>query len=54
MVYEHHSYRAEDIVIQLHDAARAVEKEVGQGKLSKDIRECADRLNDALRERKNG
>ena len=56
MVYEHHNYNKEDIVVQLHDAARAVEKEVGKGKLSQDIRQCADRLNDLLkaRARKNG
>jgi hypothetical protein len=56
MVYEHHNYNKEDIVIQLHDAARAVEKTVGSGELSKDIRRCADRLNELLksRVRKNG
>lgn len=54
MVYEHHDYSAEDIVIKLHDAARAVEKEVGQGKLSKEIRESADKLNELLKGRKNG
>ena len=54
MVYEHHNYQAEDIVIQLHDAARVVEKEVGKGKLSKDIRKCADQLNELLKGRKNG
>jgi hypothetical protein len=31
-------------VIQLHDVARLVESEVGQGELSKDIRTVADRL----------
>ena len=54
MVYEHHDYQAEDIVIKLHDAAREVEKEVGKGELSKNIRECADRLNDVLKGRING
>ena len=34
-----------DAVIQLHDIARKVEQEIGTGKLSEDIRECADRLN---------
>lgn len=33
-----------EAVIQLHDIARLVEKEIGQGKLSEDIRDCADRL----------
>ena len=54
MVYEHHSYQAEDIVIKLHDAARAVEKEVGKGQLSETIRESADKLNELLKGRKNG
>jgi hypothetical protein len=45
LVYEHHEYQQEDLVIKLHDVARSVEKELGKGKLSKDIRECADKLN---------
>ena len=31
-------------VIKLHDIARIVEQEIGQGQLSEDIRKCADRL----------
>lgn len=45
MVYEHHDYQQDDMVIKLHDIARSIEKEPGTGKLSKDIRECADKLN---------
>lgn len=33
-----------DPVMQLHDIARFVEQSIGQGKLSEDIRDCADRL----------
>lgn len=33
-----------DAVIQLHDIARLVEEEVGEGKLSQAIRDSADRL----------
>jgi hypothetical protein len=33
-----------DAVIQLHEIARLVEAEVGQGQLSDDIRNVADRL----------
>ena len=33
-----------DMVIKLHDIARAVEEEIGRGNLSDDIRNCADRL----------
>ncbi len=33
-----------ELVIALHDIARKVEQEIGVGKLSKDIRDCADRL----------
>ena len=35
-------------IIQLHDIARAVEKEIGQGQLSEDIRKSADRLHEVL------
>jgi hypothetical protein len=38
----------EDAVIKLHDLARIVERELGTGKLSKDIRDSADRLNEVL------
>jgi hypothetical protein len=31
-------------VIELHDIARSVEREIGQGQLSLDLRDCADRL----------
>lgn len=34
----------EEAVIKLHDVARVVEKEIGRGLLSEDIRDCADRL----------
>lgn len=44
----HTPYRREeklnDAVIALHDIARIVEKEIGIGKLSESIRECADNL----------
>jgi hypothetical protein len=33
-----------EAVIKLHDVARTVEKEIGRGLLSEDIRDCADRL----------
>jgi hypothetical protein len=35
-------------VIQLHDVARLVETEIGQGELSRDIRLVADRLEQML------
>jgi len=34
-----------DAVIQLHDIARLVERTIGHGQLSQDIRSVADRLN---------
>lgn len=34
-----------DAVVELHNIARQVEKEIGRGLLSEDIRDCADRLN---------
>lgn len=45
MVYEHHDYQQEDMIIRLHDVARSLEKDTNTKKLSKDIRECADKLN---------
>jgi hypothetical protein len=35
-----------DAVIALHEIARTVEREIGHGQLSDDIRSCADRLHD--------
>ena len=35
-----------DAVIALHDIARTVEREIGRGQLSDDIRNCADRLHE--------
>jgi hypothetical protein len=35
-----------DAVIALHEIARTVEREIGQGQLSDDIRRCADRLHE--------
>lgn len=37
--------RLHDAVMQLHDIARLIENEIGQGQLSEDIRVAADRLN---------
>lgn len=37
--------RMAEAVIRLHEIARMVETEIGSGKLSEDIRNCADRLN---------
>jgi hypothetical protein len=39
----------DDAVMEMHDIARLVEKEIGTGNLSRDIREVADRLNEVLR-----
>lgn len=33
-------------IILLHDIARSIEQQIGQGQLSDDVRNCADRLND--------
>ncbi len=34
----------DEVVIKLHDLARIIEREVGQGQLSDDVRNSADRL----------
>jgi hypothetical protein len=39
-----------DAVIKLHDVARLVERQIGTGQLSDDIRKCADRLNTLIKE----
>ena len=39
----------DEAVIQLHNVARQVEKEIGRGQLSDDIRDCADRLHKLVR-----
>jgi len=36
-------------VIELHNIARRIEKNIGQGKLSDDLRHVADRLNALLK-----
>ena len=43
-----------DAVIALHEIARTVEREIGHGQLSDDIRGCADRLHEfSLTDAKN-
>ena len=39
----------DDRVVQLHEIARQIEREVGVGQLSDDIRDIAERLNNLLR-----
>ncbi len=39
----------EQQVIELHNIARHIEQEIGSGKLSEDIRDCADRLHSLLK-----
>ena len=38
-----------DAVIQLHNIARTIENAIGQGQLSEDVRNCADRLHDLIK-----
>jgi hypothetical protein len=40
----------DEAIIQLHDIARLIEKEIGQGQLSEDIRQCGDRLTQLIKE----
>jgi hypothetical protein len=43
-----------DAVIALHEIARTIEREIGRGQLSDDVRSCADRLHDlSLTDAKN-
>lgn len=47
---EETKFKLLDDVIKLHDIARLIEQEIGQGNLSDDIRQCANRLNVLLKE----
>jgi len=38
-----------EAVIQLHNIARMIESEIGQGLLSDDVRDCANRLHMIIR-----
>ena len=38
-----------DRVIQLHEIARQIEKEIGKGQLSDDLRRVADTLNELIK-----
>jgi hypothetical protein len=44
MIIDYKYDTLEDVVIKLHDLARIVEREIGEGNLSHDIRNCADRV----------
>ena len=39
----------EERVITLHDIARQIEEEIGNGQLAEDLRSVADRLSDMLK-----
>jgi hypothetical protein len=38
-----------DAVVQLHDIARLIEKDIGTGTLSETVRKCADDLNELMK-----
>jgi hypothetical protein len=50
MMQEETKFKLLDNVIVLHDIARLIEQEIGQGNLSDDIRQCAVRLNVLLKD----
>lgn len=37
-------------VIELHNIARQIEQKLGKGQLSEDLRKCADRLHELIKE----
>ena len=41
----------EDLMIHFHDIARMIERELGPSDLTVDIRNCADRLKELVKER---
>lgn len=46
-------YKLIDAVIDLHGIAAVIEHEIGQGQLSDDVRQCADRLSALLKRENN-
>jgi hypothetical protein len=44
------NYDIEDAIMQLHNIARLIEREIGFGKLAQDVRRCADRLSEVTHE----
>jgi hypothetical protein len=44
------SIALDQAIIQLHDIARVIEQEIGNGALSEDIRKCGDRLTQLIKE----
>lgn len=42
-------YELTEAVIKLHDIARLVEREIGKGTLSANLRQCADQLNTLIK-----
>jgi hypothetical protein len=49
MVIDYKYDTLDQVVIKLHDLARVVEREIGVGLLSEDIRKSADRLTELLK-----
>ena len=49
MIIDYKYDTLDEVVIKLHELARIVEREVGEGSLSHDIRNCADRVNALLK-----
>ena len=45
MMQDETKFELVDSVIKLHDIARLIEREIGKGNLSDDIRQCANRIN---------
>ncbi len=44
------NYEMSDAVIQLHYIASTIENRIGKGQLSEDLRNCADRLANLIKE----
>ena len=51
MTQEEINMTLDEAIINLHDIARLIEKEIGKGNLSDDIRQCANRLNFVIKEK---
>lgn len=49
MTTEYKYNTLDEVVIELHALARIIEREIGEGSLSQDIRNCADRVNATIK-----
>jgi hypothetical protein len=50
MIIDYKHDTLNEVVVKLHELARIVEREIGFGQMSTDIRKTADKLNDIIKD----